>query len=344
MKQKYRIIAILAAVLIFCALLSFHSYNPVVFVHQIHHKQTLSTLKEGDKFNPLPSSVIDGVKYFVYFVGRSHSGHSIVGSILDSHPHMIVAHEAKIFVQLKDNPEHFTTKAAIFNELWKNSYNSSHYDGGLRNNNSRDIKSKGYTLQVKALHQGTYVSHVDVIGDKNGGHTVALFNQNPAEWERVLSKLKSLIDIPLKVIYVIRNPFDNIASARLYNTKSIQMKDVRSSNETFHIGGDKTLAHQIKRHFAAHQAIMDAKKKYNMDMLEVHVKDLVEHPNATITKMCDFLGISCSNTYIQGCSDTLFKTESKIRYKVKWTMELISEVKNYILEYDNLIRYYSFDS
>ena len=344
MKQKYRVYVILAVLLIFCYLLSFSSYNPVVFVHPVNLKQSLNTLGEGDKFNPLPQSVIDGVKYFVYFVGRAHSGHSIVGSILDSHPHMIVAHEAKIFVQLKDNPAHFTSKAAIFNELWKNSYNSSHCDGGLRNNNSRDIKSKGYTLQIKSLHQGTYVSHVDVIGDKNGGHTVAFFNQNPVEWGKIVNKLKSMINIPLKIIYVIRNPYDNIASARLYNTKSIQMKDIRNSNETVNIVSDKSLANQIKRHFAAHQAIMDAKKQYNMDMLEVHVKDLVEHPNTTITKLCNFLGVSCSDTYIQGCSDTLFKTESKIRYKVKWTLELISQVKNYILEYDNLIRYYSFDS
>ena len=89
---------------------------------------------------------------------------------------------------------------------------------------------------------------------------------------------------------------------------------------------------------------MDTKQKYNLDLLEVHVKDLVEHPNVTITKLCNFLNISCSDSYIQGCSDTLFKTESKTRYKVKWTPDSISEVKKYILKYDSLKRYYSFDS
>ena len=79
-------------------------------------------------------------------------------------------------------------------------------------------------------------------------------------------------------------------------------------------------------------------------MLELHAKDLIEHPNATITKLCDFLGVSCSDTYIQGCSNIVFKSESKMRYKVKWTKDLISKVENHISKYDNLLRYRSFDS
>ena len=66
----------------------------------------------------------------------------------------------------------------------------------------------------------------------------------------------------------------------------------------------------------------------DMDMLEVHGKDLIEDPHASITKLCNFLGVSCSDTYIKGCSDILFKTESKTRYKVKWTKDLISKVED----------------
>ena len=327
------------------SLLSFSKFNPLIFVQSTDHKQSLKYINQTepiDKFVPLPQSVINGVKYFVYFVGRAHSGHSIVGSILDSHPHMIVAHEAKIFLQLQDNPKRFTSKAAVFNELWGNSYNSCH-SGGLRTNSSRDIKNKGYTLQVEGLHQGSYVSHVDVIGDKNGGRTTALINHDPLEWGKVFSRLKSLVNIPFKVIYVIRNPYDNIASARLYASKSYKMSNVRKSNETFDIR-NKALDKQIDKHFAAHKGLMDAKEKYNLDMFEVHGKDLVEHPDSTIIKLCDFLGTSCADTYIQSCSDTLFKTESKTRYKVKWTKDLISKVKKYISKYDNLLRYRSFDS
>ena len=343
MKQQYRTLIILATILIFCYIYSFN-INPVIFFQPNHHKRWINYSDHTEeKFVPLPKSVIDGVKYFVYFVGRAHSGHSIVGSILDSHPHMIVGHKAKIFLQMKDNPARYSSKAAIFNELWWNSYNVSHYAYGLRSGGSRDIKNKGYTLQINGLHQGTYLSYIDVIGDKSGGRTAAVLNHDPLEWDKVMTKLKSLINIPFKVIHVIRNPFDNIVSAHLYNTKSLRMSSIRKSNETLDIE-NPNLIHNIDNYFGAHQAIMDGKQKYNLDLLEVHVKDLVEHPNVTITKLCNFLNISCSDSYIQGCSDTLFKTESKTRYKMKWTPGWISTVKNYISKYDNLKRYYPFDA
>lgn len=348
MKCKYGLFVVLATILI-CYILPFVNLNQVIFAQ---HQQSLNRNVQSfkfqtelkDKFVPLPESVISRVKYFVYFVGRAHSGHSIVGSILDSHPHMIVANEAKIFVQLKENPAHFTSKDAIFNELWRNSYNVSHYSGGLRSSDSYDIQNKGYSLQINELYQGTYLSHVDVIGDKNGGNTVSIFHRNPLEWEKIFDQLHGLVKIPFKVIYVIRNPYDNIVSSQLYH--SFNMSTIRSSSEIFVISGEKHKAyvHQIDKHFASHQAIMDAKKQYNWDLLEIHVKDLVEHPNATITKMCNFLGVHCSESYIQACSKILFKTESKVRYKVKWTLDLISKVKKHILKYDNLLRYYSFDT
>ena len=317
------------------------NFTPAIYDQSIHHEQYIYR-KLKDNFVPLPQSVINRVKYFVFFVGRAHSGHSIVGSILDSHPHMIVAHEAKIFLQLKNNPTRFTSKATVFNELWRKSYNDSHCNGSLRTSNSNDIKYKGYTLQIAGLHQGTYLSYIDVIGDKNGGNTISLLRQNPSEWKKIFYKLKLLVNIPFKVIFVIRNPYDNIGSAVLYHDIKMHMSVIRNSNETFapHNG----LLHHIDRYFAAYQTIMDTKKQYKLDLLEVHVKDLIELPNATITKMCNFLGVQCSDNYIRGCNKTLFKSESKMRYKVKWTTESISKVKNYILKYDKLLRYYSFDS
>ena len=339
MKWKIGLVLILATT----ALVYFSSvdFNTVIYDQSIDHEGYGNQSELKDKFVPLPQSVINHVKYFVYFVGSAHSGHSTVGSILDSHPHMIVAHEAKIFLQLNKNPAHFTSKAAVFNVLWGKSYNDSHYKDSLRTTSSSDIKNKGYSLQIDGLHQGTYLSYVDVIGDKNGGNTVSLLHQDPLEWEKVFKKMKSLVNIPFKVIYVIRNPYDNIASSLLYSFK-IHMRIIRNSNKTFDVKR-KGFGNRIDGYFAAHQTIMDAKKKYKLDLLEVHVKDLVENPNATITKMCDFLGVHCSDSYIKICSENLFKTESKMRYKIKWTAYLISKVRNYILKYDDL-RYYSFDS
>ena len=82
------------------------------------------------------------------------------------------------------------------------------------------------------------------------------------------------------------------------------------------------------------QAIQQMKRKYDLDYLEVHGKDLIENPKAIILSMCEFLGVSCSNDYLEICSNKLFKTESKTRYNLKWTNELLSDIQGSIMKFN----------
>ena len=49
------------------------------------------------KTDVLSPQVIAGVKKFVFFIGYGRSGHSIIGSIMDAHPHVVIAHEFFLF-------------------------------------------------------------------------------------------------------------------------------------------------------------------------------------------------------------------------------------------------------
>ena len=53
---------------------------------------------------------------------------------------------------------------------------------------------------------------IKVIGNKEGGHTSEL---TPSEVLRFLEKLQEVTGIPTKLIHVVRNPFDNIATIAL---------------------------------------------------------------------------------------------------------------------------------
>ena len=44
----------------------------------------------------LPQDVIDEVKTFTFFIGYSRSGLSIVSSLMDAHPHMVVAYQYQV--------------------------------------------------------------------------------------------------------------------------------------------------------------------------------------------------------------------------------------------------------
>ena len=303
-----------------------------------------STPSPPKQYSPLSSSDVEQIKTFIFFLGHARSGHSIVGSILDAHPHVILAHEAKLFMvisaDLSSKKPRYSNKSMIFNALWNNSFHSSTF--GLRTEEQNALR-KGYTLAIDGLYQGTFVQPIQVIGDKSGGKTTALFLTNPLKWEQVFFKLKSMLNIPIKVIHVIRNPYDNIATSLLYKSKGIKVSRVKQSNKSYKVD-ESILKHYIDKYFDFYQAIQNLKYKYNLNLLEIHGKDLIENPKTTILSMCNFLGLSCSNNYLETCSSKLFKTESKTRYKVAWTKEMISDVQDSIVNFKSLERYHSFDS
>ena len=47
----------------------------------------------GNNFEPLSQSAVEGVEKYVFFAGYPRSGHSMIGSVMDAHPNMVIAHE-----------------------------------------------------------------------------------------------------------------------------------------------------------------------------------------------------------------------------------------------------------
>ena len=156
-------------------------------VHIIQRsKDDLSDDSSLDKFSPLSSSDVEQVKVFVIFLGHQQSGHSIVGSLLDAHPHIILAHEGRLFLKLDEDMSRATpqynNKLSILDALWKNSFRSS--NSGLRTKEEKALV-KGYTLSIDGLYQGTFVPPIQVIGDKNGGQTTLMFIDDLSKWEQI---------------------------------------------------------------------------------------------------------------------------------------------------------------
>ena len=288
-----------------------------------------------DKFEPLPRPVIYMIKTFVLFVGISRSGHSIVGAILDSHPHIVVSNELDVLNRIDNH----SSKASLFNLIWEKSYRKA--SRGLL-----EHSSKGYSLSVDGSWQGAYQSYINIIGDKHGGKVAKEFAGNPELFQSHLDKLRSLINIPIKVIHVIRNPYDNIATIALYrhfDQNRINISATRKSNKAINIK-PVIMDRSIDNFFRLFQASELIRQQFNLDIMDVHGKDLIANPMVIINKMCDFLRVSCSSNYLNAVSRKIFTSESKTRYKVAWTAEKLAEIKENILKYDRLRRYSEFDS
>ena len=190
----------------------------------------------GGNSKLLPQTVIDRVNTFVFFVGHGRSGHSIVGSLMDSHPHMVISHELDLFKKLSHGLL-APTKSAIFNAIWENTKQTINASLNASMESAiRARSNKGYTLLVDGLYQGKYVDYVDVIGDKKAGSTTEKFYTQPEKWKRVFNILTSL-GVTLKVIHVIRNPYDNIATLALLSSSKThkQFSTIKESNKTYQL-------------------------------------------------------------------------------------------------------------
>ena len=292
----------------------------------------MNDLVKTETPDKLPQSVIDRIKTFVFFVGHARSGHSIVGSLMDGHPHMVISHEYDLFNKLA-NGTIAPNKADIFNALWGNTKQT--IINGLR---AKSTNYKGYTLFVDGLYQGKYVDHIDVIGDKKGGTTADLLAFCHRSWLKSFIILKSL-NFPMKVVHVIRNPYDNIATIVLYLAiGEDEFGKFKQSNKSIKVQSD-IVEIQIEKYFASYKAIVDATYVYNLDVIQIHGKDFISDPKETLLKICSGLGVTCYDNYLEICNKKIYKSESRTRHLLQWTDEQLEMIQQNIDKYNSLKDY-----
>ena len=296
----------------------------------------VSTIHKRTKFQPLPASVINGIKTFLFFIGMERSGHSIVGTMLDSHPHIVIANELGVFGKVLDHRK--VDRSFLFNEIWRTSYAKA----------TKDLHStvKGYSLAFDGLYQGSYQSYISVIGDKHGANTVRTFLANPKLVESELNQLQNLTNLTIKVFHVIRNPYDNIATMAMYNhfnQKPSEVAKVKNSNSTID-PGHKMMDQVINKYFELYNASELMRQQFKLDIMDIHGRQLITNPRVIISRMCNFLQVFCSHDYLDTISRKIFGSESKTRYKLKWTNDQILKVKQNMGQFSNLKEYLNFDS
>ena len=291
-----------------------------------------------EHFTILTNEQIQSVEKFVFFVGYGRSGHSVVASMMDAHPNMIIADEYYLF----GNPAgsqlqaRLHSKLDLFNELYLNSYTCA--KSGRRNSLSNHTKS--YHLEIKGMWQGQF-DQLKVIGDKAGGATAMKYHDNPERFKRFYDRLGKTVGVPLHAIHVVRNPFDMIATVALYQASG-QPDDLKvhaSVDEKFSDLGLLTTAVDIvlKKAHAVYK--MKSDSKLGLKLLEIHLDDLISNPRHEILSVCRFLEVECSEDYLKACEGKTFSSTSKSRDKVVWTNSLRTKINTAINKYDFFSRY-----
>ena len=114
-----------------------------------------------EEVGKLGRQIINEVKYLVMFIGYSRSGHSLIGSLLDAHPDVVIANEYNLLEKwLEFDPNH-RNKEHLFQQLYLNSYNESRK--GDRSAEDCIYKTK-YNYLVPNQWQGTFNKTIKVNG------------------------------------------------------------------------------------------------------------------------------------------------------------------------------------
>ena len=272
---------------------------------------------------------------FVFFVGYGRSGHSIVASIMDAHPNVIIAHEYYLFNKLANlyYNQHLLLKAGLFDEL----YHSSH-DSALHGWRANRETVKGYNLNLKDTWQGQF-ERLRVIGDKTAGATAMLFHESPMLFKRILVRLKRITKVPHSALHVVRNPYDMVATVALFQASSQpgKTKVNASITDKFRNYDYMKLATDIVLTKAV--AVRDMAEECGLDLLEVHLEDLIADPRGVIFTLCHFMGVSCDPAYVRTCQEKVFPTTSRSRDLVVWPFAARARIEDAIRRFSFFNRY-----
>lgn len=244
-----------------------------------------------------------GIRAVCLFIGYPRSGHSLVGSLLDAHPDVILAHEANALKLLR----YGFSRDQIFFYLLRNS----------RLFTEQGRRYTGYTYHVPGQWQGRY-RHLRVIGDKHGNFAVEALRRRPA----LLARARTCFGAPLRFVHVVRNPFDNIA--------------------TIHRREKHDLPGAADYYFSlADDALAVAAQLPPADLLTLYHEDLVSDPAATIRRWCAFFELEPFPDYIDACAAIVFPSPHQSRREVAWPAALVEDIRARLARYPFLAERYA---
>ncbi|XP_065182616.1 uncharacterized protein LOC135813450 [Sycon ciliatum] len=275
---------------------------------------------------PLSPAIVDKVKKFVFFIGYPRSSHTLMGSLLDAHPHVLISNEYNL--PWRYARDRSMTKQSIFERL----YTKSRYDSlqGYRRDPKVPIPTipgllymgSTYSYHVHDQWQGRFNQTIAVIGDKKGGDTTHFLAT--AEGRAVFQEMMKKIGIPLYIIHVVRNPFDNIATFAL---RSLNLRFTTTKDNP--LDNPRELEVQTEKYFALVR--LNAKLHNNRDMfphlVDIHSRHVKHQPRKVMHKVCQFLELECSTSYLDACERAVHASKSRTRDLIVWPKSLKTHIQ-----------------
>jgi hypothetical protein len=252
-------------------------------------------------------SRLDEVEQFCFFIGYPRSGHSLMGSLIDAHPEVVIAHELDAFRYFA----HGFGRSQVYGLLlWSEKKFS---DQGRRTKRS-------FNYAVPGAHQGSFI-RLRVIGDKRGTATAIRL----AGDRSVLERVRQVVGVPIRIVQHSRNPFDTIATAARASASGEEPPKLSPAISWYERWSDNL-------------ALVRPQLRAG-ELFDSRHERLVADPRQTLAEICRFLGVEAEPTFLEQCAATVWPSPRLSRQAVSWTDEQIERVDRLIAGHDWLAGY-----
>jgi hypothetical protein len=231
--------------------------------------------------------LFDEVSAYTLFIGYPRSGYTLYGAVLNAHPDAVVCHELDaLFYVARGMPREQLFALILKRERW------------FREERHSRWFSFDYT--IPGQWQGR-IRRLKVIGDKRGGASSVRLGQSP----ELIDRLRRTVQVPLRIVHIVRNPYDNISTMCLRNGYGID---------------DASRAYLSRA--TTNQRVIEWCDP--SEILTVRHEDFIAQPKEILSIITKFVGLESTDSYLEACASIVFNKPSRSRTRIDWSDDHIT--------------------
>jgi hypothetical protein len=232
------------------------------------------------------------VERFFFMIGYTHSGSTLLGTLLNAHPEMVIAQEVDSLRYVRP----WISRNALFAMVMLRDRQFATIDRSYH----------GFEYAVPDGDQGRFTA-LRVIGDKHAGRAIRRLDSDPG----LLERTRARVGVPIRVLHLVRNPFDNIAS--IARNRDMPLT---SATEIYRRLGNAVdrMRTQLRRD----------------ELFELRYDQFIADPAGSLRDLCSFIGVETTPGYLSACATLVDTGGRRGRHREPWNPEEIRLVEDLI--------------
>ena len=258
-------------------------------------------------------------------VGFTDSANQALAWALTAHPNMVMSNQLNLM-------ESWWSNLSIYNEslAWKLLLSDiRNLDYKMNSNQMTYTKKKHKMYSVAGQYQGQS-KKLTVIGDSSLEVNMKVLLKKAYKGKEGecmgLATLQDSTEIPLKIILIVRNPYDWVSSKTIRSYWKKEQKEIMA-----------TMVNRFIQTCERCQILLD---HLSEDQVYIcHFEEHIADPRSKLSELCRFLGVETTESYLDACAGIFFKGLNYNRNKIDWPDQHKERVAAAIEQYSFLSGY-----